>query len=87
MLRTTTRNLVHSPALIRSIFNQVSTWRALKTAAVVGTLLCLFNNSFQSFSIGHIMVNYCVPFCVSFYSQATYNAGPKRQKPEDTQAD
>lgn len=60
------------------------TRRPLMVSAVVGTILCLINGSYFQPETWRIALNYCVPFCVSFYSQCALLAeNSRREKPPD----
>ncbi len=56
------------------------TRRPLMVSAVVGTILCLINGSYFQPEVWRVALNYCVPFCVSFYSRCTLLAECARQE-------
>ncbi|PKO43087.1 MAG: hypothetical protein CVU29_11195 [Betaproteobacteria bacterium HGW-Betaproteobacteria-22] len=61
--------------LLRFIVTKQVLLGAIKVSLLVGTLLNLINQwdylvSAQSLMIGHTLMNYLVPFCVSAYSGA-----------------
>ncbi len=47
--------------------NRRHCYKALKLSLVVGTALCLVNNSYFSGELWRIFLNYFVPFMVSLY--------------------
>lgn len=63
--------------------------RALKVAAIVGTLLIIINQgdillsgSWERFNLLKAMLTYCVPFCVSTYSSAAHAVEAARELTE-----
>lgn len=61
--------------LARAAMRRSILMRALKVALVVGTALNLINQweymlENQGIMIGHLLLNYLVPFCVAAYSAA-----------------
>ena len=46
-------------------------WEPAKVAAVVGTALCLVNDTYADGNARRIALNYVVPFLVSMYSRAS----------------
>jgi hypothetical protein len=46
--------------------------KPIKTALVVGTVLCLINKSFTAGNWVGISLNYLVPFLVALYSRVAY---------------
>lgn len=46
--------------------------KPIKTALVVGTILCLINKSFVTSNLFGISMNYLVPFLVALYSRVAY---------------
>lgn len=61
--------------LTRLIFTRRILFNAAKVSLVVGTLLNMINQweymmTTQEIMLGHLLMNYLVPFCVSAYSGA-----------------
>ncbi len=54
--------------------------RPLAVSAVVGTVLCLINGSYFQPELWRVALNYCVPFCVSFYSRCSLLAECARRR-------
>lgn len=62
--------------LVRAATKRCIVMSALKVALVVGTALNLINQweyllGGKGIMIGHLLLNYLVPFCVATYSAAT----------------
>lgn len=56
----------------------------LKVSLLVGTVLCLINQSFANGDAGRVALNYLVPFLVSGYSRLAFARELKRlsEKPQ-----
>jgi len=59
------------------------TRRPLMVSAVVGTILCLINGSYFQPETWRVALNYCVPFCVAFYSRCSLLAECARREAAD----
>lgn len=56
----------------------------IKTALVVGTILCLINKSYAANNLVGISMNYLVPFLVALYSRVSYVNQTKKKDNETT---